>query len=52
MKTTLSVHIVTAEFNLNILPDNAVHLPDFYGEDGRIVELSAVSLADTLFNYA
>jgi hypothetical protein len=50
-KTTLSVDIVGVEFNLNGLPDNAVHISDFRGEDGRIVELNAVSLVDTVFSY-
>jgi hypothetical protein len=39
------------EFNLNGLPDNAVHISGFQGEDGRIVELNAVSLVDTVFSY-
>jgi hypothetical protein len=39
------------EFILSGLPDNAVHIFDFGGEDGRIVELNAVSLVDTVFNY-
>jgi hypothetical protein len=29
----------------------AVHISGFHGEDGRIVELNAVSLVDTVFNY-
>jgi hypothetical protein len=39
------------EFNLNGLPDNAVHLSGFRGEDGRIEELNAVSLVVTVFSY-
>jgi hypothetical protein len=30
------------KFNLNGLPDNAVHISGFRGEDGRIVEMNAV----------
>jgi hypothetical protein len=41
---------VGAEFNLNGHPDNAVHMSGFHGEDGRIVELNAVSLVDTVFS--
>jgi hypothetical protein len=37
-KATLSVDIARVEFNLNGLPDNAVHISGFRGEDGRIVE--------------
>jgi hypothetical protein len=32
-----SVDIVRVEFNLSGLPDNAVHISGFRGEDGRIV---------------
>jgi hypothetical protein len=39
------------EFNLNGLFDNAVHISGFRGKDGRIVELDAVSLVDTVFGY-
>jgi hypothetical protein len=39
------------EFNLDGLPDNAVNISGLCGEDGRIVELNAVSLADTVFSY-
>jgi hypothetical protein len=39
------------DFNLNGLPDNAVHISDFHGEDGRIVELNGVSLVNTVFGY-
>jgi hypothetical protein len=39
------------EFNLNGLPDNTVHISAFGGEDGRIMELKAVSLVDTMFSY-
>jgi hypothetical protein len=39
------------EFNLNGLPDNAVHLSGFRGEDGSIVELNAMTLVDTVFKY-
>jgi hypothetical protein len=37
------------EFNLNILPNNAVHVSGFRGEDERIIELTVVSLVDTVF---
>jgi hypothetical protein len=36
------------EFNLNGLPDNVGHISGFRGEDGRIIELNAVSLVDTV----
>jgi hypothetical protein len=39
------------ELNLDGLPNNMVHVSDFHGEDGGIVELNAVFLADTLFGY-
>jgi hypothetical protein len=50
-KATLSVDIVRVEFNLNGLPDNAVHLSGFRGEDGKIVELNVVSLVNNVFSY-
>jgi hypothetical protein len=39
------------EFNLNGPPDSAVHISGFCGEDGRIVEMNAVTLVDTVFSY-
>jgi hypothetical protein len=50
-KGSLSVDIVRVEFNLNSLPNNGVHISGFRGEDGRIVELNAVSVVDTVFSY-
>jgi hypothetical protein len=50
-KATFSIDIVRDEFNLNGLPDSAVHISGFRGQDGRIVELNAVSLVDTVFSY-
>jgi hypothetical protein len=50
-KATISVDIVGMEFNLKCIHDNGVHLSDFRGEKGRIVELNAVSLVDTVFSY-
>jgi hypothetical protein len=50
-KATLSFDTVMVDFKLNGLPDNAVHISGFRGEVRRIVELNAVSLADTVFNY-
>jgi hypothetical protein len=50
-KATLSVDIIRVEFNLNGLSNNAVHISGFRGEDGRIVELNAVSVVDTVFSY-
>jgi hypothetical protein len=50
-KATLSVHIVWVEFNLNGIYNNAIHISVFHGEDGRIVEMNAVSLVDTVFSY-
>jgi hypothetical protein len=49
--TTLSIDIVRVEFNLSGLPNNTVHISGFDSEDGRIVELNAVSLVDTVFTY-
>jgi hypothetical protein len=46
-RDTLSVDIVRVEFNLNYLPNNAVHVSGFLGEDGRI----AVCLIDIVFSY-
>jgi hypothetical protein len=43
--------IVRVEFKLNGLPNSAVHMSGFRGEDGRIVELNAVSVVHTVFNY-
>jgi hypothetical protein len=39
------------EFYLNGLPDNAVYISGFRGENGRIVELNAVSLVYIVFSY-
>jgi hypothetical protein len=50
-EATLSVDIVGVEFNLSGLPENAVHISGFRGEDGTIVELNAVSLVATVFSY-
>jgi hypothetical protein len=50
-KATLSVDIVRMEFNLSGLPDNVVHITGFCGEDGRIMDLNAVSLVDSVFSY-
>jgi hypothetical protein len=38
-------------FNLSFFPNMAVHVSGTRGEDGGIVELNAVSLADTVFSY-
>jgi hypothetical protein len=38
------------EFNLNDLPDNAVHISGLRRENGRIEKLNAVSLVDTVFS--
>jgi hypothetical protein len=35
------------ELNLNGLPDNAVQISGFHGNDGRIVELNVMSLVDS-----
>jgi hypothetical protein len=37
-KTNISVHVVLMELNLNGLPNNAIHVSGFSGEDGRIVK--------------
>jgi hypothetical protein len=42
---------VRVKFNLNGLPDNAVHISGFRGEDARIVEWNVVSLVNTVLNY-
>jgi hypothetical protein len=49
-KATLSVDIVGVEFYLKGLPNNTIRISGFRGEDGRIVELNAVSLVDTVFS--
>jgi hypothetical protein len=51
-EATLPVDIVRVEFNLNGLPDNAVYISGSLGENGRIVELNAVSLVDTVLGYS
>jgi tRNA G46 methylase TrmB len=48
---TLSVDIVGVEFNRNGLSDYAAHISGLRGDDGRIVELNAVFLVDTVFRY-
>jgi hypothetical protein len=50
-KTILSVSIVRVEFTLNGHPNNVVHVSDFCGKNGGIVELNVVSLAHTVFSY-
>jgi hypothetical protein len=40
-----SLDIPGVEFNLNGLPENAVHISGFRGEDGSIVKLNAMSLS-------
>jgi hypothetical protein len=44
--------LLRVEFNLNGLPDNAVHMSGFRGKDGRIVEPNVVSVVDTVFSYS
>jgi hypothetical protein len=39
------------ELNLNGLPNNAVHVSGFCGEDGGVVNLNAVSQVDGVFSY-
>jgi hypothetical protein len=51
-KTTLSVDIVRMEFNLDGLPNSAVHVSGFCNEDGSIVEFHAMSLASTVLSYS
>jgi hypothetical protein len=43
--------LLSVEFKLNGLPDNTVHISGFRSEDGRTVELNAVSQVDTVFSY-
>jgi hypothetical protein len=42
---------VWVEFNLSGLLDSVVHMSGFRGGDGRIVELNAVFMVDTVFSY-
>jgi hypothetical protein len=51
-KPTSLLILLRVEFNLNGLPDNVVHIFVFRGKDGRIVELNAVSVLDTMFSYS
>jgi hypothetical protein len=44
----LPVHIVGMKLNLNRLPDDAIHVPGFGGEDGGVVWLDVVSQVDTV----
>jgi hypothetical protein len=46
-----SLYSVRGKFNLNGLPDNAVLISGFHGEDGRIVGLNAESVVDNVFSY-
>jgi hypothetical protein len=39
------------ELNLIGLPNNAIHVSGFSGEDGGIVEQNAVSRVDAVFSY-
>jgi hypothetical protein len=39
------------ELKLNGLPNDAVHVSGFSGEDGGFVELNVVSQVDDMFNY-
>jgi hypothetical protein len=50
-KTNLSVHVVGMELKLNGLPNDAVHVSGFIGEDGGFVELNVVSQVDGVFSY-
>jgi hypothetical protein len=50
-KPNLSVDIVGIELNLNDLPNNAIHVSGFSGEDGGFVKLNAVSQVDGVFSY-
>jgi hypothetical protein len=38
------------ELNLNSLPNDAIHVSDFSGEDGGFVKLNAVSQVDGVFS--
>jgi hypothetical protein len=50
-KSNLSVHIVGMELNLNVLPNDVIHVSSFSGEDGGIVKLDAVSQVNTEFSH-
>jgi hypothetical protein len=50
-KNKFSVHTVGMEFNLNGLPNDAIHVSGFSGEDGGFVRLNAVSQVDGVFSY-
>jgi hypothetical protein len=50
-KTGLSVHIVGIELNLNGLPNNAIYVSGFSGDNGGIVKLYAVSGVNIVFSY-
>jgi hypothetical protein len=39
------------EINLNVLPNEAIHVLGFGGEDGGLVKLNAVSQVDGVFSY-
>jgi hypothetical protein len=47
----LFVHVVGIELNLNGLPNDAINVSGFSGEDGGIVKLNAVSQVDAVFSY-
>jgi hypothetical protein len=39
------------EFNVNDLPNDAIHVSDLGGEDGGAVKLNAVSEVDAVFSH-
>jgi hypothetical protein len=47
----LSLDTVRVE-SISVASNNAIHTPDFRGEDGSIVELDVVSLVDTEHSYS
>jgi hypothetical protein len=49
--TSLSVHIVGMELSLTGLPNEAIHVSDFSGEDGGNVKLNVVSQVDAVFSH-
>jgi hypothetical protein len=50
-KPTSLYHIAGIGLNLNGLPNDAIHVSGFSGEDGDFVKMNAVSQVDGVFSY-
>jgi hypothetical protein len=50
-KTHLSVHIVGIELNLSGLPNDAIHISGFCGEDGGVMKLNVACQVNAVFSH-